>query len=81
MKKNLKEESVHQQKVDKIVQEVVRMGEQLKNLAKTAKEKFISADEKTKKKVISGLVGAAAILAAVAGIKKIKSRKKKHSGS
>ena len=81
MKKNLKEESVHQQKVDKIVQEVVRMGEQLKNLAKTAKEKFISADEKTKKKVVSGLVGAAAILAAVAGIKKIKSRKKQHSGS
>jgi hypothetical protein len=49
--------------------------DEMHDLMKKAKEKFESADEKTRKKIITGVVGATALIAGVIGLKK--SRKKK----
>jgi hypothetical protein len=50
--------------------------DEVASLVKSAKEKYAQADEKTKKKVIAGVVGAAAILAGVIGAKAFKKKKK-----
>ncbi|MFH1523246.1 MAG: hypothetical protein ABIE43_05550 [Patescibacteria group bacterium] len=51
--------------------------DEVKKLITQAKDKYESADEKTKKKVVAGVVGAAAILAGAIGLKAIKKKMKK----
>ena len=47
------------------------------SLLKDAKVKFDKADDKTKKAVVAGLAGAAAMIAGTIGYHKIKGKKKK----
>lgn len=61
--------------IDRVIQEMGKIGGELKSFVKYTKEKFDKADEKTKKKIITGLAGAAAVLAAIIGIKKMRRKK------
>lgn len=45
------------------------------SLTQEAKEKYDSADEKTKKQIITGVAGAATLIAGIIGAKKIKGKK------
>lgn len=52
------------------------LAEEIKNLAKKAKAKYDAADDKTKKTIIGSFAGAAALIAGVIGVKKIRDKKK-----
>jgi hypothetical protein len=56
--------------------EFVKTGKTLAKLVKDAKAKYDGADNNTKKKVIAGIAGAAALIAGVIGYHKIKNDKK-----
>lgn len=60
-----------------IKEEIHKMGDELEKLAKKAKTKYDKADDKTKKKIIAGVAGAAALIAGAIGVKKITNKKKK----
>lgn len=77
MKKNISRPYINNEKVDKVLQEAVKMGNELKSFLLKARDKFENADEKTKKKVVMGVFGAAAALAAIVGAKKIAKRGRK----
>lgn len=68
---------VSRENVDHVIHEMGKVGGQLKSLVKYAKNRFDQADEKTKKKVLQGFAGAAAVLAALIGARKIAKRRKK----
>lgn len=63
--------------LDKVMNEVVKIGDRLKSLAKQAKDTFDKADDTTKKKVVAGLAGATAVLAAIVSIRGRKRKSKK----
>ncbi len=50
---------------------------ELKRLALKAKDKYDQSDEKTKKKILAGVVGAAALLTGVIGLRALKKKMKK----
>lgn len=62
---------------EKIMHEVQKAGKEIQGLLKTAKAKYDSADPKTKKAVIAGIAGAAALIATAIGMKKAKDKCKK----
>jgi len=78
MKKKKFQSREVQQKIDKVLHGAIKAGDELKKILQKARNKFESADEETKKKVVMGVAGAVAALTAIIGIKKItkKSRKK-----
>lgn len=49
---------------------------EVSKLVKSAKSKYAQPDEKTKKKVIAGIAGAAVLLAGVIGAKAFRKKKK-----
>ena len=59
-----------------VVDEVHKMGKNLSGMAKKAKAKYDQADPKTKKAVIAGVAGAAALVAGAIGYHKMKKGKK-----
>ena len=61
--------------VDKIKNELHSVAGEVAKLAKQAKDKYDSMDTKTKKQVVAGLAGAAALLAGAIGIAAAKKRK------
>lgn len=64
--------------IDQALRELSRVGSELQSALKEAQKKFKQADLKTKQQVVAGVAGAAAILAAAIGVKKIvKSKKRK----
>lgn len=63
--------------VGEISGNIMKGVEELKKMAKEAKAKYDKADEKTKKKVMAGVAGAAILLASAIGFKVIKKKMKK----
>ena len=61
---------------EKIYDDIHELGGDLVSLVKDAKTKYENADDKTKKKVMAGVAGAAALLAGVIGINKLRNKKK-----
>ena len=57
---------------DKIAAEIKKVTEELAKLAKEAKKKYNKVDDKTKKQVIAGVAGAAALIVTAIGISKIR---------
>jgi hypothetical protein len=58
-----------------IYDELHKMGDEVVSVVKDAKNKYDQADDKTKKKIITGLAGAAALIAGAIGISKMKKKK------
>lgn len=52
------------------------VGEELSMLAKMAKNRYEEADEKTKKKILAGVIGAGAVIAGALGVKRVMDKKK-----
>ncbi len=66
---------INKENIDRVIHEMGKVGGEMKNLVHYAKEKFDKADEKTKKKILTGLAGATAVLAAIIGMKKLRKKK------
>ena len=49
--------------------------DEIHDLLKRAKEKYEMADDKTKKKIVAGIAGSAALIAGIIGLKKHGKRK------
>lgn len=62
-------------KNDKIMKELHKLGDELSGLIKTARKRYEGADEKTKKKVVAGIAGAAALIAGAIGYSKTRKKK------
>ncbi|MEI7498124.1 MAG: hypothetical protein WCK11_02475 [Candidatus Falkowbacteria bacterium] len=65
-----------QEVVDEVVHTLRHAAERLASSVKEAKDRYDRADEKTKKKIIAGMAGAAAFIAAAIGVKKALKKKK-----
>lgn len=61
---------------DKVVDEMSKVGGEVKKMVGHAKNRFDTADVKTRKKILAGLAGATAVLALLIGAKKMRKRKK-----
>lgn len=61
---------------DQMVDEMSKIGGEAKKMIFHAKARFDGADEKTKKKILAGLAGATAVLAAIVGMRKMRRKKK-----
>lgn len=61
---------------DRTVDEMSKIGGEAKKMIFHAKARFDRADEKTKKKILAGLAGATAVLAAIIGVRKMRRKKK-----
>lgn len=59
---------------DKIAAEIKKVTDELTVLAKEAKKRYDKVDDKTKKQVVAGIAGAAAIIAATIGINKMRKK-------
>jgi len=59
---------------DQIAAEIKKVTDELVGLAKEAKKRYDKVDGKTKKQVITGVTSAAAIIAAVIGINKMRKK-------
>ncbi|MFH1582962.1 MAG: hypothetical protein ABIB72_01425 [Candidatus Falkowbacteria bacterium] len=57
--------------------QVIKGIEELKKMAKVAKSKYDKTDAKTKKQILAGIVGAAALIAGAVGARAIKKKMKK----
>ena len=57
-----------------IKKEFHKLGHEVKRMIDTAKDKYEKADPKTKKAVIAGVAGAAALIAGAIGYKKMKKK-------
>ena len=66
---------INKENIDRVIHEMGKVGGEMKNLVHYAKEKFDKADDKTKKKILTGLAGATAVLAAIIGMKKLRKKK------
>lgn len=69
---------INKENIDKVIHEMAKIGGQVKSLAQYAKNRFEQADEKTKKKILQGFVGATAVLTTIIGLRKIRKIRKKH---
>jgi hypothetical protein len=63
------------QATDKIAAEIKMVTDELMGLAKEAKRHYDKVDDKTKKQVVAGVAGAAALIAGIIGISKMRKRK------
>jgi hypothetical protein len=72
-----KEKSKKSQSVNatKIINEFHKIGEDIKTMLQSAKNKYDKADPKTKEALIAGVASAAALIAGVIGYKKMKRKK------
>ena len=61
---------------DQIAAEIKKVTDELVGLAKEAKKHYDKVDDKTKQKVVAGVAGAAALIAAAIGINKMRGKKK-----
>lgn len=59
---------------DKIAIEIKKVTDELVGLAKQAKKHYDKVDDKTKKQVVAGVVGAAALIAGAIGISKLRKK-------
>lgn len=59
---------------DQIAVEIKKVTDELVGLAKEAKKKYDKVDDKTKKQVVAGVAGAAALIAAAIGISKMRKK-------
>jgi len=59
---------------DQITAEIKKVTDELVVLAKEAKKKYDKVDDKTKKQVIAGVAGAAALIAAAVGVSKLRKK-------
>jgi hypothetical protein len=75
MNKKIKEEDLNTK--DKIIEEVRDLGGQIKDLGQEAKARYDQADQKTKNRIIAGLLGVIAFLINILQLKRIKNLKKK----
>jgi hypothetical protein len=65
-------------KIDKktsAINEIHKIGDEVVDLIKKAKTKYAKTDPKTKKAVIAGIAGAAALIAGAIGYKAMKKKK------
>jgi hypothetical protein len=77
-KKNTSTKSKPKKTEEKELKDLVMTGfDELKNVMRQAKQKFEKADPEVKKKVVAGVVGAAALLAGALGAKAARKHKKK----
>ena len=72
-----KETNKKSEQHDKWMIDFEKWGNEIGNMVKKAKTKYDQSDDKTKKKVIAGVAGAAALLAGAIGYKKMRDKKKK----
>lgn len=63
------------QPTDKIAAEIKKVTDELVTMAMHAKKHYDRVDDKTKKQVVAGVAGAAALIAAVIGINKMRKKK------
>ncbi|MDD4333492.1 MAG: hypothetical protein PHT51_05285 [Patescibacteria group bacterium] len=61
---------------EEIYDDLHKLGDDLVSMVKNAKNKYEKADNKTKKKVMTGVAGAAALIAGAIGINKLRNKKK-----
>ncbi len=59
---------------DQIAIEIKKVTDELVKVAKEAKKKYDKADDKTKKQVIAGVAGAAALIAGAIGLSKLRKK-------
>lgn len=69
-----KKKKISKQPTDKIAAEIKKVTDELVVLAKEAKKKYDKVDDKTKKQVIAGIAGAAALIAAAVGASKLRKK-------
>ncbi|MBU1039255.1 hypothetical protein KKC17_03490 [Patescibacteria group bacterium] len=62
---------------DEITEELRKLGDKIMIMTKEAKVKYDQSDEQTKKKILTGVIGAATILSGIIGYKVIKGKKSK----
>ncbi|HOZ56182.1 MAG: hypothetical protein BWY51_00179 [Parcubacteria group bacterium ADurb.Bin316] len=72
--KNARTPNKNKKPTDQIAIEIKRVTDELVNLAKEAKKKYDKVDDKTKKQVVAGVAGAAALIAAAIGISKMRKK-------
>jgi hypothetical protein len=80
MPAKLKKETKKKNKQDpqeKVIASIKEKLDDLEDLVKQAKQKFDKIDGKTKKQIVAGVIGAAAILAGAIGTKKALEKVKK----
>lgn len=65
------------EKAEKLLEDIRKGTDELVKMAKSTKEKFDNADEKTKNQIIAGAVGAVALIAGIIGIKKFLNKREK----
>ena len=63
------------QPTDKIAAEIKKVTDELVMMAMHAKKHYDQVDDKTKKQVVAGVAGAAALIAGIIGISKIRGKK------
>jgi hypothetical protein len=77
-KKNAEKTNVNKnkkQKTDKVAAEIKKVTDELVMMAMHAKKHYDKVDDKTKKQVVAGVAGAAALIAGIIGISKMRRKK------
>jgi hypothetical protein len=74
-KKTSKNKPKEKDTLAKIKDEIKYVSEELLGLVDTAKKHYDKVDDKTKKKVVAGIIGAAALVAGAIGAKKMMKKK------
>jgi hypothetical protein len=63
------------QPADKVAAEIKKVTDELVMMAMHAKKHYDQVDDKTKKQVVAGVAGAAALIAGIIGISKMRKKK------
>jgi hypothetical protein len=77
-KKTTKKSNVNKNKkqtTDKVAAEIKKVTDELVMMAMHAKKHYDQVDDKTKKQVVAGVAGAAALIAGIIGISKMRRKK------
>jgi hypothetical protein len=74
-KKSTKNKVKEKDTMDKIKDEIMHASDELLGLVNSAKKHYDKVDDKTKKKVMAGIIGAAALVAGAIGAKKMMKKK------
>jgi hypothetical protein len=74
-KKTSKNKSKEKDAMSKIKDEIKYVSDELMGLVNTAKKHYDKVDDQTKKKVVAGIIGAAALVAGAIGAKKMMKKK------
>ena len=73
--KNASGKKNKKQPTDKIAAEIKKVTDELVMMAMHAKKHYDQVDDKTKKQVVAGVAGAAALIAGIIGISKMRGKK------